>query len=59
MLYNFGANATEQGGNVTTEPTNINTITPLQKIILYNLLGNKVYEQVYNSSIDISFLATG
>jgi alpha-tubulin suppressor-like RCC1 family protein len=59
--------ATSQFGNTTVtifpNPTkttlNITTKATLQKTVIYNLLGAKVYEQPYSDIIDLSSLANG
>ncbi|WP_395044376.1 T9SS type A sorting domain-containing protein, partial [Flavobacterium sp.] len=45
--------------NPTKNTLNITTTTPLQKIIIYNLLGAKVYEQAFNEIVDVSSLSSG
>ncbi|WP_395043602.1 T9SS type A sorting domain-containing protein [Flavobacterium sp.] len=45
--------------NPTKNTLNITTTIPLHKIIIYNLLGAKVYEQAFNESIDVSNFASG
>jgi len=54
---------TNSAVNVFPNPTknylNITTTATLQKTIIYNLLGAKVYEQPYNETIDVSSFANG
>ena len=45
--------------NPTKTMLNITTTTPLQKTIIYNLLGAKVYEQAFNEIVDVSSLSSG
>ncbi|WP_395065327.1 T9SS type A sorting domain-containing protein [Flavobacterium sp.] len=45
--------------NPTKDILNITSTTALQKTIIYNLLGAKVYEQLYNETIDVSSLSIG
>ena len=45
--------------NPTKNTLNITTTTPLQKTIIYNLLGAKVYEQAFNEIVDVSSLSSG
>lgn len=45
--------------NPTKSTINITSTTAIQKTIIYNLLGAKVYEQAFSESIDISSLSSG
>jgi len=55
----FAITAVKIFPNPTKNNLNITTTASLQKTIIYNLLGTKVYEQPYNETIDVSTLAKG